>query len=126
MASEIKKRDSLHGLLNQACKNKGTNLTHIMEECGRSTSLPTGWKKGFPRLDVAMDIAEYLGISMDELCYGIGNSKTVMITKNQAEWLEIISRIPEERQQLCKDFLKTHAIIPDKYENAAEEGEKIS
>lgn len=120
------KRESVSGNIRSKCKERGTTITQVLVACGRSTSLSAGWKAGgFPRLDVVMDIAEHLGVSLDELCYGLGNAKAAIISSNQSEWLDIISRIPAERQQMCKDFLKTHAIIPEKYE-VPEEGEKIS
>ena len=115
--SELRNRESLYENFRHACSTRGTNVSAILRECGRSTGNTGAWKAGaFPRLDVAMDIADYLGISLDELCYGVEGSKAVIIDDSQREWLEIALRIPEDKQQMCKDFLKTHAVIPEKYE----------
>lgn len=98
-----------------ACKRKGTNMTTVLSELGYSTSSTGSWKAGaFPRLDVVINIARHLEMSIDELVYGI-NDIPFGTRKNEytidPEWVEIISNIPEERQQMCKDFLRTHMII---------------
>lgn len=95
-----------------ACKKKGTNLTTVLNDLGYSTGSTGSWKSGaFPRLDIVIDMAKYLGISLDELVYGISNA-SLKTQKNEflfdSEWVDIISHIPPERQQLCKDFLRTH------------------
>lgn len=116
--SELRNRESLYENFRHACSLKGTNVSTVLRECGRSTGNTGAWKVGaFPRLDVAMDIADYLGVSLDELCYGVEGSKAVIIDDSQREWLEIALRIPKDKQQMCKDFLKTHAVIPEKYED---------
>ena len=81
-----------------ACERKGTTITAVLADIGRASGNTGGWKMGkFPRLDIVMEIAEHLQISIDELVYGLG-------------------QIPEDRQQLCKDFLRTHMVsTPKKY-----------
>lgn len=104
-----------------ACARKGTNITTVLSELGRATGNTGTWKLGkYPRLDLAMEIAEYLGVTVDELAYGRGQAPFADAGKTQEneidkEWVEIISRIPEDRQQMCKDFLRTHMVIPEKY-----------
>ena len=102
-----------------ACARKGTNISTVLEKICRASSNTGNWKKGkFPRIDIAMEIAEYLQISTDELIYGLGNAPYANKTHKyelDPEWIEIIDRIPENRQQMCKDFLRTHMIIPEKY-----------
>lgn len=107
-----------------ACKRKGTTITTVLNEIGRASGSIGGWKIGkYPRLDIVMEIAEYLHISTDELIYGLGQAPYQQkgTQKNEfldSEWIDIISRIPEERQQMCKDFLKTHMATPEKYANS--------
>ena len=108
--------------LKAACSRKGTNITTVLAEIGRASGNTGGWKVGkFPRLDIVMEIAEQLNISLDELVYGPGKSSCSIPTQNNeldSEWVEIISQIPEDRQQLCKDFLRTHIVsTPEKYVN---------
>ena len=118
-------RKSVYPELQQACRNRGTTLTAVLNAVNRSDGNTGQWKAGsFPRLDVVMDIAEHIGVSLDELCYG-ENSRTVLLTESQQEWLRLIARIPEDRHQMCRDFLSTHAVKPEKYSNKRA-GEKIS
>ena len=96
-----------------ACKKKGTNMTSVLNELGYATSNVGGWKAGgYPRLNVVIDIANHLGVSLDELAYGANNAllKTQKNESFDTEWIDIISHIPPARQQLCKDFLRTHMV----------------
>ncbi|MDO4649756.1 MAG: hypothetical protein Q4B26_14020 [Eubacteriales bacterium] len=108
-----------------ACERKGTTLTAVLREIGRASGNTGTWKDGrFPKLDAAMEIAEYLQISIDELVYGLGHSSTDKAHSGEfsidSEWVDIISHIPEDKQQMCKDFLRTHMVIPDKYSDKKE------
>jgi hypothetical protein len=103
-----------------ACERKGTTITAVLADIGRASGNTGGWKMGkFPRLDIVMEIAEHLQISIDELVYGLGQAPYSGQTQNcelSSEWGDIISQIPEDRQQLCKDFLRTHMVsTPKKY-----------
>lgn len=97
-----------------ACERKGTTITAVLADIGRASGNTGGWKMGkFPRLDIVMEIAEHLQISIDELVYGLGQAPYSGQTQNcelSSEWGDIISQIPEDRQQLCKDFLRTHMV----------------
>ena len=121
---EIKKRQGIYDMILKACKYRDTSITRVLNTCGRSDGNTGTWKAGgFPRVDVVMDIAELLDLSLDEVCYGLNNSATVRLDDNQREWLAIIRRIPADRQEICKEFLKTHATIPDVY---ADDAKKVS
>ena len=103
-----------------ACERKGTTITAVLAEIGRASGNTGTWKIGkFPRLDIVMEMAEYLHVSLDELVYGVGNAPYSTQNNEQSEisdeWVEIVSHIPEDRQQMCKDFLRTHMVLPDKY-----------
>ena len=51
-----------------ACERKGTTITAVLADIGRASGNTGGWKMGkFPRLDIVMEIAEHLQISIDEL-----------------------------------------------------------
>ena len=97
-----------------ACERHGTNITAVLKELGRASG-----NTGYPKLDIVMEIAEYLHISTDELIYGIGQAPYSETQNNELpidnEWIEIISHIPADRQQMCKDFLRTHMVVPEKY-----------
>lgn len=106
-----------------ACERKGTNISTVLTELGRASGNTGNWKLGkYPRMDIVMEIAEYLHISTDELIYGQGQAPygCTKTHNNESgnidhEWIEIISHIPDDRQQMCKDFLRTHMVIPEKY-----------
>ncbi len=103
-----------------ACERHGTNLTTVLKDLGRASGNTGTWKMGrYPKLDIVIEIAEYLHISTDELIYGIGHAPYSETQNNESpiddEWVEIISRIPADRQRMCKDFLRTHMIVPEKY-----------
>lgn len=105
-----------------ACERHGTNLTTVLKDLGRASGNTGTWKTGrFPKLDIVIEIAEYLHISTDELIYGIGQAPYSGTQNNELlidnEWVEIISHIPADRQQICKDFLRTHMVVPEKYAN---------
>ena len=38
-----------------------------------------------------------------------------MVSGLDPEWIEIITHIPDDKQEMCKDFLRTHMVIPEKY-----------
>ena len=100
---------------NNICKAKGTTLTGVLKALGKSTGSTGTWREGkYPKLDTVMEMAEYLGVSLDELVYGIAHSNE--LSESDKEWLDIVAHIPEEKQQMCKDFLRTHMVIPEKYE----------
>lgn len=107
-----------------ACERKGTSLTVVLAEIGRSSGNTGSWKIGkYPRLDIVMEIAEHLGITTDELIYGKNHSPKKITHNNESasidpEWVEIISHIPEDRQSMCKDFLRTHMVLPEKYSDS--------
>lgn len=98
-----------------ACKSRGKTLTQVLHEIGRSDGSTGSWKKGqYPRLDIVMEIANHLDMSLDELVFRDA-SRAKTLTENDREWLAIAERIPPEKQQICKDFLRTHMQEPEKY-----------
>ena len=103
-----------------ACERHGNAALDCLKELGRASGNTGTWKMGrYPKLDIVMEIAEYLHISTDELIYGKGQAPYSETQNNEPpvddEWVEIISHIPADRQQMCKDFLRTHMIVPEKY-----------
>lgn len=101
--------------LKDACREKGTTVTTILKELHMSTGSTGKWKDGsIPKIDTVMQLSEYLGVSLDRLVYG---NSTPVSQSLDPEWIEIISHIPEEKQQMCKDFLRTHMVVPEKYQD---------
>lgn len=101
------------------CKEKGTTVTAVLKKLGKSTGSTGKWRNGsYPTLDVVMAMAEDLGVTLDKLVY---NREPVPSfptgTQLDPEWIEIITHIPEDKQQICKDFLRTHMVIPEKFQD---------
>ena len=109
-----------------ACARKGTTLTEVLKAIGRSTGATGAWKSGMlPKMDIAIELADYLEISLDELVYGPERLQKWLppappsdLTEEQQEWLDILSGIPDDRKQMCKDFLWTHMVVPEKYSDS--------
>jgi len=100
------------------CDDMGVSPTTILRELGFSTGNISKWKQGsVPNIDLALAFARRLGVSLDYLCTLEAPASGGALSKEEREWLDIVSRIPEDRHQLCKDFLKTHMVIPEKYPN---------
>lgn len=97
------------------CKEYGTTVTAVLKAIGRSTGCTGKWSHGsYPTLDIVSDMATHLGVSIDKLVYN-RDTFTNSLSESDQEWLDIISRIPEEKQEMCKDFLRTHMVVPEKY-----------
>ncbi len=102
--------------LKKICKEKGTSPTTVLKELDLSTGSTGRWKAGSaPNIVIVQKIAEHLGVSIDYLVTGVEDSKGSNYPDIDSEWIDIISRIPEEHQEMCKDFLRTHMVIPEKY-----------
>lgn len=112
--------DIFYETVNKICKDKGTTATTVLREIGASTGNVSKWKKGsIPNIDLALRFAQHLGVSLDYLVTGIESGATqlsvVGVSESEREWLSIIHAIPEDKQEMCKDFLRTHMAVPEKY-----------
>ena len=94
----------------------GLQQKELADAINVSKATVNGWKirKGSPSADLISPIAKFFHVSTDFLLTGEeAESKTLSL--EDEEWLNIIHRIPEDRQSMCKDFLRTHMVIPEKY-----------
>ncbi len=99
----------------KVCRERGTTPTTVLKELGFSSGNVSKWKSGsVPNIDMVQAIAKYLRVSLDYLVNLEGDSSYSALSDSEREWLDIISRIPEEKQEMCKDFLRTHMVVPDK------------
>lgn len=104
----------------RVCREKGTKPTIVLRELGMSTGNISKWKAGTsPTVDVAIKIASHLNVSLSYLC-NPSDVVEVEYPDKYKDWIEVIDQIPDERKQLCLDFLKTHMAIPEKYEGKME------
>ena len=105
----------IYGNIKQACRKRGTTITNSLISIGRSSANTGSWKSGnFPRVDLLIDLAAHLNVSLDELVFG-DDARAVVLTADEQLWLDLFSRIPFERRQACYDFLRTHEAVPSKF-----------
>lgn len=114
------------------CREKGTTVTTVLKSIGRSTGCTGKWRNGsYPSLDIVIDMATHLGVSLDKLVFNREpsivnpsnsekelfdiNSSFASISESEKEWFDIISHIPEDKHEMCKHFLRTHMVVPDKH-----------
>ena len=97
----------------RVCEEKGTKPTIVCREIGLSTGNISKWKNGTsPTVDVAVRIANHLGVSLSYLC-NPSDILEVRYPPELEEWVPVIERIPVERRAMCLDFLRTHMAIPE-------------
>lgn len=100
--------------LRAVCEEKGTTVTTVLKELHMSTGSTGKWKEGsIPKIDTVMQLAEHLDVSLDYLVYG--RKLYTEVSGLDPEWIDIITHIPDDKQKMCKDFLRTHMVIPEKY-----------
>lgn len=114
--------NNFYDTVNEICKRNGTTATTVLREIGASTGNVSKWKNGsIPNIDLALRIAERLDITLDYLVTGIPDRQPLKLVANSElsasdqEWLSIVHQIPDDKQDMCKDFLCTHAVVPEKY-----------
>ena len=100
----------LYDRFREACEKRGTTITQVLRKAGKS-----------PKLDIVMEMAEHLNMTLDDFVYGDNPPVAKPSTQNselsdmEQELLDVFSHIPADRQQLCLDFLRTHMVQPEKY-----------
>lgn len=98
------------------CNDRGISPTVILRELGLSTGNISKWKQGsVPNINIALAVAQKLSVSLDYLVTLEVNNSSNTLSASDQEWLNIIARIPEDKQEMCKDFLRTHMTVPEKH-----------
>lgn len=98
------------------CNDKGTTPTTVLKELGFSSGNVSKRKNGsVPNIEMCLAIARKLNVSLDYLITLDGPASDSALSDSDREWLDIIAHIPEEKQKMCKDFLRTHMVVPEKY-----------
>lgn len=49
------------------CEKKGLTIMALEKNCGLGNGTVGGWKSGHPRVDRLKAVADYLGVTLDEL-----------------------------------------------------------
>lgn len=94
-------------------RKKGLEQKELALFLGTKPSTVNGWKaeNRNPSCDAILPICEFLDVSPTFLLSGKEDTENSI----GQEWIDIIAHIPEEKQDMCKDFLRTHMVIPEKY-----------
>ena len=112
---------SLYENFRAVCASKGTTLSTVLLAIGRPTGSVSGWKAGAsPSLETVIQMADYLGVSLEEMVYGkehIEEMRRSLITEQEYELLDVFSRVPDDKKEVCIDFLRTHISVPEKNAN---------
>ena len=94
--------------MKKICSDKGVYPTQVMKDLGFSPGNISKWKNGStPNIDLCVAIAHYLGVSLDYLIELKGTPYSEL-SDSDRELIDVFSRIPESKRQICIDFLKTH------------------
>lgn len=49
------------------CEKHGTNISNVEKACGLGNGTISGWKDGNPRVDRLKLVADYFGVTIDEI-----------------------------------------------------------
>ena len=52
------------------CKARNISVRTLEREAGLGNGVIAGWKRGFPRVDKLLAVADYFGVTLDELVRG--------------------------------------------------------
>ena len=108
---------TIYESMRDACKRKGTNISTALRSTGHSNGNVGAWKTGSaPRVDICIDVAGYLGVTLDELVFG-ERAQARILDSDEAECVEIFRRIPTDKRRMCLDFLRTHMVLPEKFQS---------
>lgn len=90
--------------IKQICVDRGISLRQCERESDVKERTITRWDTNIPSFDKVVRVAQFLGMSIDELVYG--KKKTATIS-DDGEFLEMINQlnISENRKQLLRDAL---------------------
>lgn len=56
------------------CKERKISIARLERSCKLGNGVISGWKNGQPRLDSAKSVADYFGVTVDELMKGPNES----------------------------------------------------
>lgn len=97
---------------------RGFSQKELAEAIKAKPGTVSGWNKPNrnPSSEYIVAIAQFLNVPIYYLLTGKDDSEAIL-SKEDLDWLDIIHQIPEERRDMCKDFLRTHMVIPEKHQD---------
>lgn len=107
----------MYKMLQDLCKERGTNITKLCESVTGSSGNLSTWKKGYMRSDYLSKVADYLDCSVDYLLgrvdtpngtYSIKGDNNVQINGNSGNHSTFTINNSEQpnRDKLKEDFMK--------------------
>lgn len=97
---------------------RGVSQKALADSLKITPATVSGWNKPNrnPSSEYIVAIAKFLHVPIYYLLTGEDDSEAIL-SKEDLDWLDVIHQIPEERRDMCKDFLRTHMVIPDKHQD---------
>ena len=92
----------------QLCWERGTTPTTVCKRLGISSGSPTAWAKGVvPRAWTVQRIAEYFGVSSDELMYGKKEEPVRAVDAGELERavIKMLAQLSDDGWRRAYDFL---------------------
>ena len=74
----------------QLCKENGVTQKQALEDMGLHRNAAQRWAEGSPSTEALLKIAEYFGITTDEVL-GVDNKKTPTPEKGERDYLKIMN-----------------------------------
>jgi transcriptional regulator with XRE-family HTH domain len=92
--------------LEKLCKKNGVKPSNVVELLGMSKGTMSNWKKGgTPSGEAVVRFAKHFGVSTDYLLLGV-EPDNLHISSEDAEWLELIHKLPEETRRDLLGYLR--------------------
>ena len=94
----------------QLCKENGVTQKQALAEMGLHRNAAQRWTDGSPSAEALVKIAEYFGITTDEVL-GVDNKKTPTPAKGEREYsdlelIEAVMRANDQQKEAIRLFLK--------------------
>lgn len=95
---------SFYEQLEKLCKLHNVKPSNVIEQLGMSKGTMSNWKKGgTPSGEAVVRFAEHFNVSTDYLLLGSDNQQ---LGNNDTEWLDLIHKLPLEKQLELKGYVK--------------------
>ena len=94
----------------QLCKENGVTQKKALADMGLGRNAAQRWADGSPSTDALLKIAEYFGITTDEVL-GVENKKTPTQAKGEREYsdlelIDAVMRASDQQKEAIRLFLK--------------------
>lgn len=91
----------LFSKIKELCKANEISIARLEKAIGMSNGSIRKWEKGYPGLDKALSVADYFGISIDELA----GRNIYSLSDDSKNLAAVYESLPKEKQALVKCYL---------------------